>query len=77
MLRRYKTVPELKSRESAEAISFVDPALACKLTAMGVRPGAVIEMVRKAPFGKAYYVKVDGIRMALREEEAVSILLEL
>jgi hypothetical protein len=34
-------------------------------------------MVRKAPFGKAYYIKVDGIRLALREEEALSILLEL
>jgi Fe2+ transport system protein FeoA len=42
---------------------------------MGVLPGAVIEMVRKSPFGDAFYIKVDGIRLALRNEEAQSILL--
>lgn len=41
-----------------------------KLTAMGVLPGAKIEMVRMAPFGQAYYIKVDGVRLALRAEEA-------
>jgi Fe2+ transport system protein FeoA len=77
MQRRYRTLPDLKQNESARAITVADAALACKLTAMGVLPGTRIEMVRPAPFGRAYYVKVDGIRMALREEEAASILLEL
>jgi len=76
MQRRYRTLPDLKAHESAEAIAFSDPALAGKLTAMGVRPGTIIEMVRKAPFGQAYYIKVEGIRLALREEEAASIMLE-
>ena len=76
MQRRYRTLPELKANESARTLSFSDPALAGKLTAMGLLPGTRIEMVRSAPFGKAYYIKVDGIRMALREEEAASILLE-
>ena len=75
MQRRYRTVPELKAQESAQTLAFSDPALAGKLTAMGVLPGTRIEMVRTAPFGKTYYVKVDGIRLALREEEAASILL--
>jgi ferrous iron transport protein A len=77
MLRRYRTLKDLKTNESAKAISFEDQALACKLTAMGVLPGAMIEMIRTAPFGAAFYVKVDGIRLALREEEAASILLEV
>lgn len=77
MQRRYRTVPELKAREIASAIAFSDPNLAGKLTAMGLRPGIIIEMVRKAPFGQAYYIKVEGIRLALREEEAASILLEI
>jgi Fe2+ transport system protein FeoA len=34
-------------------------------------------MVRQSPFGNAFYVKVDGVRMALRREEAASILLEI
>ena len=77
MQRRYRTIPDLKLHESARTIAFANPELACKLTAMGVLPGTRIELVRHAPFGSAYYVKVDGIRMALREEEAASILLEI
>jgi Fe2+ transport system protein FeoA len=44
---------------------------------MGVLPGSSIEMIREAPFGFAYYVKVNGVRIALREEEAANILLEV
>ena len=76
MQRRYRTIPELRLHESAKAIAFSDTALAGKLTAMGLLPGTLVEMVRKAPFGKAYYIKADGVRLALREEEAASILLE-
>ncbi|MBX2891231.1 MAG: ferrous iron transport protein A [Saprospiraceae bacterium] len=76
MQRRYRTVPDLKQNESALTLAFTDPTLAGKLTAMGVLPGVRIELVRPAPFGEAYYVKVDGVRLALREEEAASILLE-
>jgi ferrous iron transport protein A len=75
MQRRHRTLPELKAHESAQTISFTDHALACKLTAMGVLPGATIEMIRKAPFGDAFYVKVDGVRLALRTDEAKQILL--
>ncbi|MCS6928707.1 MAG: ferrous iron transport protein A [Saprospiraceae bacterium] len=53
-----------------------DPVLASRLTAMGVLPGSLIEMVRCTPFGHTYYVKADGIRLALRREEAQSILVE-
>ena len=77
MQRRYRTISDLKLRESALTIAFSDQELACKLTSMGVLPGTRIELVRHAPFGSAYYIKVDGIRMALREEEAASILLEV
>jgi len=76
MQRRYRTISDLKLNESALTLAFTDPALAGKLTAMGVLPGARIELVRPAPFGAAYYIKVDGVRLALREEEAASILLE-
>lgn len=77
MQRRYRTIPDLKTHESARALSFEDPALAGKLTAMGLLPGTLIEMVRRAPFGNAYYIKADGVRLALREEEAASILVEI
>jgi ferrous iron transport protein A len=77
MQRRYRTILDLKQHESALMIAFSDPAMAGKLTAMGVLPGTRIEMVRRAPFGSAYYVKADGIRLALREEEAACMMLEV
>jgi ferrous iron transport protein A len=76
MKRRYRTIPDLKLHESARAIAFENSALAGKLTAMGLLPGSMVEMVSVAPFGQAYYIKADGVRLALREEEAASILLE-
>ena len=77
MQRHIRTVSELKTHECARTYAFSDPALAGRLTAMGILPGSSIEMVRSAPFGFAYYVKVNGVRMALREEEAANILLEV
>jgi Fe2+ transport system protein FeoA len=43
---------------------------------MGVLPGSLIEMIRPAPFGQTYYIKADGVRLALRKEEAQNILVE-
>lgn len=77
MQRLYRSISDLKVNESARAIAFDDSSLACKLTSMGVLPGSLIEMIRKSPFGSAYYVKADGVRLALRKEEAASILLEV
>lgn len=77
MQRRFRSLPDLKINESARAMAFSDSALACKLTAMGFLPGALVEMVRQSPFGSAFYVKVDGVRLALRKEEAASILIEV
>lgn len=76
MQRRYRSIPDLKLHESARAIAFDNPSLASKLTSMGVLPGTLVELIRKSPFGHAYYIKADGVRLALREEEAASILLE-
>ena len=77
MQRRYRSILDLKIKGSAKALAISDSELACKLTAMGVLPGTMVELVRHSPFGSAYYVKVDGIRFALRAEEAASILLEV
>ena len=77
MQRHHRTVTDLKLHENARAIAFSDPKLACKLTSMGVLPGANIQVVRSSPFGDAYYIKVDGVRLALREAEAANILVEI
>lgn len=77
MQRRYRALTDLKVGESACAIQVSDPQLAGKLTAMGLLPGTRIQLVRLAPFGNACYIKADGVRMALRDNEAASILVEL
>lgn len=36
---------------------------------MGVLPGSVIELIRKAPLGGGWYVRIDRQVLALRKEE--------
>lgn len=43
--------------------------------AMGLLPGSVISLQRKAPFGGAYYVKAKNHYVALRKNEAENVLL--
>lgn len=77
MQRHHRTVTDLKLHENARAIAFSSPELACKLTSMGVLPGANIQVIRSSPFGNTFYIKVDGVRLALREAEAANILVEV
>jgi ferrous iron transport protein A len=76
MQRRYRTVTDLLLHERSKAIGIMDDEMAQKLTSMGLLPGSMIEMIRPAPFGGAYFIKVDGKNFALRNEEAASILIE-
>ena len=76
MQRRHRTVIDLLAHERSKAICINDDDFAQKLTTMGLLPGSVIEMVRAAPFGGAFYIKVDGKNFALRQAEAASILIE-
>lgn len=76
MQRRYRTVIDLIAHEQAKALGISDELVSQKLTAMGLLPGSVIEMVRSAPFGGAFFIKVDGKNFALRQNEAASILIE-
>jgi ferrous iron transport protein A len=70
--------PSLQLRQGERAIvhSFEDEKIASKLMTMGMLPGSVIEYVRKAPFGGAIYMKVDGYNLALRNNEAAAIVVE-
>ncbi|MFM8363389.1 MAG: ferrous iron transport protein A [Haliscomenobacter sp.] len=54
---------------------FTNERMACKFMAMGVLPGAVVKIVRQAPFGGGCYIKADKLLLALRREEAASIVL--
>lgn len=43
---------------------------------MGILPGSRVALVRRAPFGGGWYVKVDNIYIALRMDEASSVVLK-
>lgn len=59
-----------------EVSHFTNEEMSSKLMSMGVVPGSRIRLIRKAPFGGGYYVRVDNFNLALRREEAESIVLK-
>ncbi len=71
-----KTILDLKIGESAKVEKFANDNLSCKLLTMGILPDTKITLVRKAPFGGAYYLKLNGNNIAVRENEAASIIIK-
>lgn len=55
--------------------SFTNEKIAGKLIAMGALPGQKLQLIRKAPFGGALYVKNGKYIIALRKEEAACIIM--
>lgn len=56
--------------------SIKDDWVASKLMTMGIRVGGTISILRKTWLGKAVCVKSEGIVIALRVNEASSIVVE-
>lgn len=66
---------DLTAGEKKSVLGFEDEQLGGKLMAMGMLPGANIELVRTAIAGNTMYIKFNGYCMAIRKSEAMSILL--
>jgi ferrous iron transport protein A len=71
-----KTLLELPTGQSAKIAVVSESNLTCKLLNLGLLPGTEVTMVRKAPFGGAYYIKLGSHQLAVRDEEAASISVE-
>jgi len=67
---------DLKIGEKSVVSSFADSKIGSKLMTMGMIPGSLVELVRKASAGRTLYIKVNGYGMAVRKTEAANILLE-
>ncbi|MFK8008060.1 MAG: ferrous iron transport protein A [Saprospiraceae bacterium] len=67
---------DLKIGQKSIVQNFSDSQMGGKLMTMGMLPGSLIELVRKASAGKTFFIKVNGFGMAVRENEAANILLE-
>jgi len=67
------TLAELKVGQSATIAVLEENVYTCKLLNLGLLPSARVTMVRKAPFGDAFYVKLEGHQLAIRKDEAMTI----
>ena len=70
-----RTVASLKEGETGVILSYSNDKVACKLLSMGVLPGKTLRLIRKAPFGGGFYLKVEEHILAIRESEASNILI--
>jgi Fe2+ transport system protein FeoA len=68
------TAKELRYRQQGIIIGFSDENIAKKLLSMGFMLGNQITIVRKAPLGNVFYAKIDGINIALRDNEMKGIV---
>jgi ferrous iron transport protein A len=71
------TIKDLQKGQNAVVKQYFDLQATCKLMTMGLVPNAKVEFIRKGPFGGAYYVKVDGHIIGMRENEASSVEIEI
>jgi len=67
----------LKEKTKAEVVRFTDEVISSRLLSMGILPGSMIEVMRKAPFKGGFYIKFDNQRVALRSQEAACIEVKL
>ena len=73
-MRRLSDLPE-NTRARIRALS-TPPLLRRRLLALGVRPGAEVRVVRRAPLGDPMEIAVGGTLIAIRHAEAAGVELE-
>jgi ferrous iron transport protein A len=72
------TLGELRPGESALVTGFTldEPDYRHQLLALGLTPGARVDVVRCAPFGDPMQVRVRGTQLFLRKADAKNIFVE-
>lgn len=76
VLNKLKSLADLKPGESAFISEVNENTYTCKLLNLGLLPRTKVTLVRKAPFGGAYYIKLGSHQLAVRIDEAASITIE-
>ena len=70
------TLKDLQPGESGTITGYTETAPPRRLMEMGMLPGAVVEVVRLAPFGDPIDLKVRGYHLSIRKHEADMIRVE-
>lgn len=65
---------ELGIGRQARILEFSEEEYAVRFMELGLFPGGTIELMRRAPFDGAAYVRTDQGTFALREDELERIL---
>ena len=73
---KHKTIASLKIGESGVVSGFTDELMSLKLLEMGCVPGSKIELDSIAPLGCPICINVSGYRLAIRMEEAATVLID-
>lgn len=69
------SILDLQKGETGRIIDYLDKQIASRLLTLGLLPNTRIMYVRKSPFGGAHYIKFNGHSIALRENEASTIVI--
>ncbi|MES2794881.1 MAG: FeoA family protein [Bacteroidota bacterium] len=70
-----KTLASLKIGEKGVVVGFTDELLSLKLLEMGVLPGLEFTISQLAPFGDPIAIKLSDYLLALRKDEAETVLI--
>ncbi len=54
---------------------FTDDFVAQRMMSMGILPGSNVKLVRSMPSVGAYYIRANNRHIAMREEEAKSLII--
>lgn len=71
-----RTIADLKIGELAIIKAFQKVDLSLKLLEMGCLPGVEVMLDFVAPFGDPLGIQVNGYCLAMRKEEAATVLIE-
>lgn len=72
-----KKVSELKPGEAGTVVSLsCSGALRRRIIDMGITPGAMIRMMKAAPFGDPLEINVRGYELSIRKSEAGQIIVQ-
>jgi ferrous iron transport protein A len=72
-----ETLSKLKVGACGTIRQFTNDQMASKMLSMGILPGKILKLVRRAPFGGGLYIKVGDNNIAVRDVEAQNILIEI
>ena len=72
----HKNLSQLKIGESATIVSFEDSTLSLKLLEMGLLPGTEVTLRHIAPLGDPIAIDLHNYLVALRKDEAQTILIQ-